>query len=263
MGLVWRKKLKARDYQVRNAGESIRLYTNGIFHSQWNPNAPLSGSLWDLLVIPAFLMPGNQHHKDLNCAVLGVGGGTIINQLNHFFRPETIVGIDVDPIHLSIAKHHFGVNQANVRLEKMCAKAWVGEARCKQMQFDYIVDDLFVGDNVKGESFEPVRAIVADAEWLGHLASLLKSNGMLVMNYESLSSFKQNVATKDAKIRKLFSRVFALTRPGYHNAIAVYMRSEACPRPLKRQLMSALHVSGALSGKYCDRILDFKIHEIR
>ena len=70
MAIVWSRSAGGNQYEVRSAGQSIRLYKNGVFHSQWNPNRPLAGGVWDLLFIPA-LFADRQISRVL---VLGVGG---------------------------------------------------------------------------------------------------------------------------------------------------------------------------------------------
>ncbi|QKQ25565.1 hypothetical protein [Candidatus Reidiella endopervernicosa] len=57
MALLWYRKEGESRYEVRSAGATRRLYTNGVFHSQYNPNRPISGSVWGLLMLPALYYP--------------------------------------------------------------------------------------------------------------------------------------------------------------------------------------------------------------
>ena len=52
MALLWERRVEGTLYQVRSAGRTRRLYTNGVFHSQYNPVRPVTGSVWDLLLLP-------------------------------------------------------------------------------------------------------------------------------------------------------------------------------------------------------------------
>ena len=72
MALLWSEQDGDSRYEVRSAGNTRRLYTNGVFHSQYNPNNPVTGSVWDLLLLPAFFLPPGRPRRVL---VLGVGGG--------------------------------------------------------------------------------------------------------------------------------------------------------------------------------------------
>ena len=49
MAIVWQDTRDGTHYQVRTAGKTLRLYTDGVLHSQYNPVKRLTGSVWDLL----------------------------------------------------------------------------------------------------------------------------------------------------------------------------------------------------------------------
>lgn len=56
MAIVWSRQLSGVHYEVRSAGNSLRLYTDGVFHSQYNPCRLITGHVWDLLMLPAFFL---------------------------------------------------------------------------------------------------------------------------------------------------------------------------------------------------------------
>ena len=60
MAILWQKKIKNTQYEVRSAGQTRRLYTDGVFHSQFNPNRAITGGVWDLLMLPTFFVVGTQ-----------------------------------------------------------------------------------------------------------------------------------------------------------------------------------------------------------
>ena len=80
MALLWTTKKGNTQYEVRTAGDSIRLYTNRAFHSQYNPKHVFTGAMWDLLSIPALFYAINLQRKPNSVLMLGVGGGTAIHQ---------------------------------------------------------------------------------------------------------------------------------------------------------------------------------------
>ena len=88
-------------YQVRTAGRTRRLYTNGVFHSQYNPANPVTGHVWDLLMIPAFFHAPDSVQRVL---VLGVGGGAVIGLLRRFVSPAAVVGFELSPLHVFVAR---------------------------------------------------------------------------------------------------------------------------------------------------------------
>jgi len=100
MSIKWRYKNNEASYRVVEAGKSVRLYRNNVLHSQWNPNNPVSGKLWDLFLISALGL----NMKVSDVLVLGAGGGSIINLIHHYFPQANIQAIDIDRIHLKVAK---------------------------------------------------------------------------------------------------------------------------------------------------------------
>ena len=171
MAVIWKKDINGIRYEVRTAGNTRRLYTNGVVHSQFNPLHPVTGSVWDLLLLPAFF-----YHQDVvkRVLVLGVGGGAVIRQLLHFLAPERIVGVDLDPVHLYVAKRFFGVNREKVQLIESDAAEWM--QRYRGTAFDLIIDDVF-----RDSEGEPFRAIGVTPQWVDALLKHLSADGAVVL----------------------------------------------------------------------------------
>lgn len=225
MAILWYKQDGDNRYEVRSAGKTRRLYTNGVFHSQYNPANPVTGSVWDLLMLPAFFRP-RQVHRVL---VLGVGGGAVIRQLNHFLAPERIIGVELNPVHMEIARDHFGVEADNVTLELADALVWLRQY--KGAGFDLIIDDLF-----SDSGGEPQRAVVADNSWMRLLLKRLAPQGTLVINFGSNSELKSCAWFGNPKLQALFPAAFSLVTPLYENAIGAFLRFPAESRVLRRNL---------------------------
>lgn len=248
MTVLWQKKRGNIHYKVTRAGASTRLYTNGIFHSQYNSRQPVAGNLWDLLFLPTLMHP---HPNAIErVLVLGVGGGAVIKQLQHFLSPSQILGVDLDPVHLQIARRFFQVTQSNVELIQAEAKAWL--AQYTGEPFDVIVEDLFMGRAGPHGQVEPVRAIPANAAWLDCLAANLKEEGVLVMNFESGYSLGRS-ACKLALSNNTFSSAYRLFCPRYENIIAALLR-----KPLRQdQFVEALRQFEALDQRRSSCRLQF------
>lgn len=261
MAVIWQRRHNQQHYEVRTAGRSIRLYTNGVFHSQYNPAHIMSGGVWDLLCLPLLLrhQPDHQlsHHErhgfhDINgnrnnaikknsidssrtsrtakpesqkashhlrVLVLGVGGGAVIRQIKHFYPSADIVGVDIDPVHLSIAKRFFGVTPAIASLYEADAKEWLQHyvKQCKGKptpeRFDVIIDDLFGHHN--GEA---LRAFPVDAEWSQILLKACRRDGLIVANFDSAASVKRCALSALAAT----DYVAEFTTPLYENKIMAY-----------------------------------------
>jgi len=182
MAIVWKKTVGGVCYEVRAAGNTRRLYTDGVFHSQYNPNNPVTGSIWDLLLLPAFFYPQDYLKRIL---VLGVGGGAVLKQFNYFLQPRDIVGVELNPVHLNIAKRFFKLTQKNITLYEADAVQWLQAYRGEP--FDLIVDDLF-GEH----DGEPVRAVKANRVWARTLLAHLATDGLVVTNFVSSHELQQS-----------------------------------------------------------------------
>ena len=124
MALLWQKQTRDTCYEVRTAGSSRRLYTNGVFHSQYRPGRTHSGGIWDLLVVPAFFRPPGRIRRVL---LLGVGGGSAIHLLRQFVEPVEIVGVELSKTHLQIARQFFGIEKNMATLHHADAVKWLQE----------------------------------------------------------------------------------------------------------------------------------------
>ena len=224
MALLWAKNIAGVQYEVRAAGRTRRLYTDGVFHSQYNPQNLITGGVWDLLMLPAFLLPPHAVQRVL---LLGVGGGTVIHQLRHYLRPREIVAVELNRTHLDIAAKYFDIDADNVELVEADGREWVKNYRGRK--FDLVIDDLF------GEcDGEPCRAIDLDDEWLGLLERLTSRQGALAINTLGPA------AARDAaeRLANSFPGALQLRAPMDENAVAALFREPVEARQLRRNLMA-------------------------
>ncbi len=218
MAIVWRQTIESNHYEVRSAGATLRLYRNGVNHSQWNPNRPLSGCIWDLIALPALYRPKGSIESVL---MLGFGAGTVARKLRELVKPEHIVGIELDPIHLSIADGFFDCTEG-CELVAADAVEWVREeaAESDRVQFDMIIDDLYAEEEEMA-----VRCAPLDLEWCQHLAQLVKPGGMLVFNMIEPRKVPHLPPLKDATLQKQFPYAKVFRMEGYENRIAAFSGS--------------------------------------
>lgn len=158
-------------YEIRTAGRSIRLYTAGAFHSQYHPGYVFTGGVWDLLSLPSLALPDSP----LNILVLGVAGGTAIHQLYRLHDELNVTGIELDPVHIRLAREYFHLDYPDLELVQADAAEWLSASRQK---FDYIIDDIFL----HGED-DPQRPFALDRRWFRVLRDHLNSGGGIVQNH--------------------------------------------------------------------------------
>lgn len=214
MAIVWQKKVSSKNtvdcYEVRSAGRTRRLYTNGVFHSQYNPYRPVAGSVWDLLLLPAFFHPVGLIKRVL---VLGVGGGAVMKQLEHFLKPDLILGVELNPVHLQVAKRFFNVKGQRFELIEADAVQWL--KNYQGPRFDLIIDDLF-GE----EQGEPCRAVSVDEGWCNVLRRNVADSGSVVINFDTPKVMKDCFWLKQKS--SSWQQAYQFTTPLYSNCIALF-----------------------------------------
>ena len=245
MAILWQKQTWDTRYEVRNAGRSLRLYSNGVFHSQYHPGREISGGVWDLLMLPAFFRPLSRTRRVL---VLGVGGGTVIHLLNRFVAPEEIVGVELNPVHLQVARQFFGIERHMASLHQADAVAWL--ERYDGPPFDMIIDDLFGNHDV-----DLGRAVPADEGWCKTLLQNLNRNGILVMNFIGSRALRDCACLTAPALARQIKSTFQLSLPDYENCIGVFLGASATSRGLRESLAKV----PALGPRH----IDFRIRQIQ
>ena len=220
MALIWRQLEGDTSYEVRSAGSSIRLYTNGAFHSQYSPKHLFTGGVWDLLSVPTQFQP-SKVKQPASVLMLGVGGGSAIHQLNTLLQPESIVGIEFNPVHLKVAKKYFGLRYPNLQLIEADAFDWIKKHKRK---FDVIVDDLFIHAEA-----DPVRPFALDQHWLKQLDNHLTDKGILIQNHLD----RRSAAAACKALKSRFQSALLFTTPQYENVVCGFFRC-----PVDRKLTS-------------------------
>ncbi len=236
MAIIWQKKTADTVYELRSAGNTKRLYTNGVFHTQFNSRQPLTGHVWDLLMLPAFFYQPGEIKRVL---VLGVGGGAVIQMLRRFVEPENIIGVELNPVHLYVARRFFNVKGKDVFLYKADAINWV--KNYKGEKFDLIIDDLF-GE----QDGEPVRAVKPNTVWFKLLLKHLTVSGLIVANFIDINELKKSAGLDSKAVTKNFSSVFQLTSTFNENFVGAFIRKKTSSQKLRKRLIETPGLNPAL-----------------
>ncbi len=226
MAIIWSRRLSGVQYEVRSAGNSLRLYTDGVFHSQYNPYRLITGHVWDLLMLPAFFYPANTIRRVL---VMGVAGGAVLHQLRHFVAPAEIIGVELNKQHVSIGRRFFDLNKAPISLVEADAVAWLENYQGEP--FDMIIDDMFAE-----EDGEPVPVKEASAEWFACMHRHLGKEGLIVRNFINRKALLRSAPVVDAQTRENFKSIFQFTSQYNENFVAAYLKTAASARQLRHRL---------------------------
>ncbi len=222
MSVLWQADVDGTRYSVRQHGQSVRLYSNSVFHSQWNADRPFAGGVWDCLSLPV-LYRSPESVEDV--LLLGVGGGAVIQQLGCLLPEARVTGVEIDPVHIDIAQQWFGVPADTLLCDD--AIRWM-RSRPRQQRADIVIDDLF--GHADGE---PERAVALDDAWVEELADALHDDGLLIVNAIDGRELQRAVPVfRAAGFR--YGRRWSL--PSYHNAIGVLSRAPLHSRDWSRRL---------------------------
>jgi hypothetical protein len=237
VALLWRLDSAGTRYEVRSHGATRRLFSDGVFHSAWNPRSGLTGRAWDLFLPAAFTLSTSP----ARILVLGIGGGTALLQYRRFLDPEIIVGVDLDPVHIDVGRRFFGLDEAGVNLVQADARDWV--AGWRGAPFDLVVDDLY-----GHRTGAPERAVPMTAGWAAALARLVAPAGALVANFISVDELNDCAQIRQPAARKGFASAFRLRGPRDENAVAVFCRQATTPAAIRGRLRRIPALDGRRSG---------------
>lgn len=227
MAILWEETRDGVRYEVRSAGASRRLYTDGVFHSSFNPQQPVTGGVWDLLTLSAFLVPEEKLRRVL---LLGVGGGTVIRQLHGLFPDVHVTGVDLNAAHLDIARRFFEVGDRNVDLHCADAVRWLERNR---ERYDLVIDDLF-----GGAGGEPDRAVKLTTRWCQRLMRHLEPHGVLAVNCVSPAELSRAALVTESEFQAALPTRFRLRTARDENAVGLFARSVIEPDELRHRLLA-------------------------
>ena len=248
IAVLWSQRHEGRHYEVRGAGSSLRLYTDGVLHSQFSPRRVVTGSIWDLLWLGLYFDPRPEPSRVL---LLGLGAGTVVLQLQALFPNARFTAVEQDPIHIEVARTHFGVDETRTQIHCQDAGAFV--ARYRGPRFDLVIDDLFIGS-----AGTPRRAVSCDHRWLKQLKHCLDPHGILSINFADHAELKGSALVDCLKTPSGFKSGFGLRSPATENVIAALLPFKAQSADLRAHLAATPDLASFLKSKH----LRFQVRRI-
>ncbi|MDF1781409.1 MAG: hypothetical protein P1U67_08955 [Alcanivoracaceae bacterium] len=247
MAVVWREAHEQTTYEVRSQGRTLRLFANGVQHSEFHPDRLVTGSVWDLLWLPGFFAKPGSIKRVL---ILGLGGGSLVPPLRRMFSPESMLAVELDAFHLQVAKRFFSVEDFGV--ECHCADAVEFLNHWDGPPFDLIIEDLFAPSDRTVS-----RAVSATGRWFGTLSKHVSKHGVLVMNFGDWPEYRDSWTAGDTAMRGWANR-FRLSTPDCHNAVMAWTRDETDASVLRERLRDHPELEKELS----DGRLDYRASKI-
>lgn len=225
MALLWQQWRDGVHYQVRRQGRTLRLFANGIQHSEFHPGCLVTGSVWDLLWLPLLFHEPLQTRRIL---VLGLGGGSLVPPLRRLADPELFIGVERDALHLDVAERFFGVGDLGVQTVRADARDFVAD--WDGPGFDLVIEDLFMpADRTV------TRAIPARMRWFRDLKRLVAPGGTLVMNFGDWREFRHSQVAGDQAARG-WQRGFRFSTPDCHNAVIAWLGTDSSSQQLRHRV---------------------------
>ena len=212
--------------EVKQGRKGRALHINGTLASWYDPDSPITGSVWDALVAPLLLLPRHARRRVL---ILGLGGGSAARIVRAIAPRARITGVEFDKKVVKAAKRWFDLDSLGVDVVCEDALHFLGHTR---KQFDIIFEDIFIGS---GRS-------VHKPDWLpepGHTlaARRLLPGGVLVSNTID------ETAAVGAAMRRNFQSTLRIDVADYDNRIVVGARFPLSGRTLR----SAVEASRVLA----------------
>lgn len=230
MAVLWQHQDQDHFYEVRSAGKSIRLYLDGVLHSQHNPHQFFSGSVWDLLGLACLSVPPRQ--EPMKVLVLGVGGGAIFHQILKLFPNAAITGVELSKRNIEIGLRFFDLNKPGIRIQQGDGRRFV-EAY-QDTPFDLIIDDMF--SNQEGD---PVRVAELTLKWFRQLRACLHPSGTIALNFADRDEFLGSPLDLVAKARALgIKSLQSWSTPSCANRVIWTHFSQPPAHSLRQQLAS-------------------------
>lgn len=230
MSLIHREHVRGKTYEIRQAGASIRLYTNGAFHSQWNPNHIFSGAVWDLLSLPCLFA----QTPPRNSLMLGVGGGAGINQLRFLFPHVQLTGVEIDRVHLNLAQRFFKAGGPHTTFVLDDALEFI---RQRPHPYDVVIDDLYLD-----APSDPEHPAEHHSDWTPTLIKRTSPKLVLIKNHLDLAQRQSWLASCRKTLKAHFKSGLSFHCEGYSNVItALYTHPLETSPSLSDRLQALLN----------------------
>jgi SAM-dependent methyltransferase len=205
--------------EVRRVRGGLELRIDGTQASVHRAGRTLTGVVWWALASPILLLPRDRPRRVL---VLGFAAGSVARALRALDPEAEIVGVELNPEVLRLARRHFDLDRLGVELVPGDA---LQHLRRERRRFDLIVEDLFVG---------PSRS-VRKPEWVADEGYRLIRRRLRPGGYVVSNTIHEAAGIARA-MRALGSRVLSLAVDGHWNEVLVSGRDLPAPRALRNAL---------------------------
>ncbi len=181
---------------LTDSPEGLSVKFNGITYSRIAHKRIFTGSYWD------FFTPLPLLYDKPEILMIGLGGGTIIYQINKLYPNKTKMDVvEIDPKMIKLAKEFIkdDIGKANIILDN-----GIKFLENNKKSYNLLFLDAYDGDKIPDEFF--------DEKTIDNMAKALTTDGILAVNYAM--SFKAIVLRQNFinKLKKHF-KVYLVNNP--------------------------------------------------
>lgn len=148
-------------------------------------------------------------HQPRKVLMLGLGAGSALSVLSKKCQwPYTVTAVELDADLIRIAEEHFGLkNYSNLTMINGDAAEQVNQLPAAG--FDFIIDDVFMDDNVP--------AFCREVSYIAACRRLLESGGIYMRNV--MANGFEHIKQYEEELKKHFKEVYSLKHKTYGNRI--------------------------------------------
>jgi len=190
--------------RIDDSGGTRSLVIDETFASFYRPGEIATHCVWDAIAAPILWLAPEQRRRIL---ILGLGGGSVARLARALAPGAEIVGVELDPEVVRLAREHLELDALDVQIEIADALAWLEKA---EGSFDAILEDIFIGrgDEVHKPDWipEPAHRLAFDR---------LARGGVFVSN-----TLDEHLRVEEA-MRLRFPALVAIETEDYDNRVLV------------------------------------------
>jgi len=142
----------------------------------------------------------NNYGEDINnILILGLGGGSVVEEVNKLIPDAKITGVDMDPEMIRLGIKFLNLSKAiNLKIIIDDAAHFVENIKSKEI-FDMIVSDVFVACDVPDS--------VSSTQFLENISNLLTAEGVYIVNRPYREKYKKPTDEFVKRVKNQFKQV--------------------------------------------------------
>lgn len=130
-----------------------------------------------------------RNEKIKKCLILGLGGGTVAKLVRKFWKEAKIIGVDIDPMMVSLGENYLGLDKADIKVK-------IGDAyNFDSSGYDLVLVDLYNGKEFP-EKFENEKFL-----------KKLTKNKIVIFNRTYYGIYRPAAVKFGRKLEKIFPKV--------------------------------------------------------